>query len=562
MTTNNDQSSTLIQLHSKLRRRLIPSLMTGFLLQIAAVERLSLSFTKEYHHRAQTNHRAFLARATAAAARLRRRRAHRTPSASPLQKRRAVHGSQFLHRLLTKHIDMTSYQEIRRRSSATDRVITDSFAAGELNRRATAAMFATPSNPPARPPREQRQYDCATSLAASPDEQIAADPEALSMPPPPRPISQDFDAPPLRRTRSTSVASRNANRLSLTLPIAPPTSDPSRPKPTSAISSSFPPTPVETPSSSTSSHANEFIIAIATQERRILELREELGRAEAELGSLKKQWSSADAYQRRKNHRAGEATRSLLESPDRDSTSSLSTADLDRKKLLFQSQVSTPTQTRRRVLRGGHTRTLSLLSPPKSKTTFDVLDDEEKDKVRLPPLDQRPTPLLTPDLSKRASWQPRTSFSHSPVPGLVEDFKLGLRAFVEDIRQITVGDEPIKGRNTITSGPLRQPNISGRASPDDSSVDQAQSLRSNAGVSTPTPGTKSRDAGRPARRTGKNKSFSWTPLGIDSVGDSDWSNWESPASAKSVRWSGSTVSNGEKESAHQDREAGSNSSPR
>jgi hypothetical protein len=66
----------------------------------------------------------------------------------------------------------------------------------------------------------------------------------------------------------------------------------------SALASSVPQTPLETPASvaTSPSNANEFIIAIAAQERRVLELKEELAQAEVELAKLKKQWASEEVY--------------------------------------------------------------------------------------------------------------------------------------------------------------------------------------------------------------------------------------------------------------------------
>lgn len=143
------------------------------------------------------------------------------------------------------------------------------------------------------------------------------------------------------------------------------------------------------------------------------------------------------------------------------------------------------------------------------------------------------------------------------MPQLVEDFKLGFRAFVEDIRQITVGEEPINGQNGTPSQTGRSP--AGSSTTEDSkdktprdqdTIRPSQPSRPNvmttfdlAGslAATPTPPARTRDAGRDNVKPVKNKRFSWTPLGFDSLDDTDWSNWESPASTKSSRWSGSTV---------------------
>lgn len=62
---------------------------------------------------------------------------------------------------------------------------------------------------------------------------------------------------------------------------------------------------------------SSLLTAIASQERKVLELREELQRAEAELDTLKKQWASSEKTKKRTeiNHRAEPLL--PLRSPDR-----------------------------------------------------------------------------------------------------------------------------------------------------------------------------------------------------------------------------------------------------
>jgi hypothetical protein len=152
---------------------------------------------------------------------------------------------------------------------------------------------------------------------------------------------------------------------------------------------------------------------------------------------------------------------------------------------------------------------------------------------------------------------------------LVEDFRTGLRAFVEDIRQITVGDEPISGHSPRPAGHLRRSesvSLGGRSSPlVDSDTIRASNhnnnntrVRANAIFDSPSPVTSSptpsssssrsrREGSRDSKgKVAKNKHFSWTPLSLDSVDDNDWSNWESsPTPVKTTRWSGSTIHSGE-----------------
>jgi hypothetical protein len=501
--------------------------MTEFLLRICAVDRCSTVFFNEYRSLNESHNKALVARASAAAARLWRRRANKA-HVTPLYKRRLVYGCHSLQRILQRRLDMASHQEIRRRSSAADRTTVEPA----LTAIATTTTFASPPDLAQAHEAQQPQADDAASI--------------LSTPPP------SDNAVTAGRPRATSLATRNANRLSLTLPIAPPTSYPSRPTPT-ATPSSVPPTPVDASSAASPSDPNEFIIAIAAQERRVLELREELARAEADLTSLKRQWTIKDALLKR-NPAHHTDSRRPLSTPDEESLSARRSLDIDRRKLLLQNQ-STPTQSRRKVIRGGHARTLSLLSPVKTDATFADAQEADVQPLKLPPADKRTAQLLNPNLSKRASWAPRSHQSTPSVPSIVEDFRLGLRAFVEDIRQITVGDEPIRGQGprdpTLTR---RESSIADEADsgldtirPSHSARPKVSSVLDSPGSAdvAPTPGSKDTDAPQEKPKATKSKRFSWTPLGLDSLDDNAWSNWESPVSIKSARWSGSTInSNG------------------
>lgn len=519
--------------------------MTSFLLRVCTANRLPHTLLYEERRLNESFHRALVARATA---RLRRLRAFRAP-ATLLQKRRKIHGCHSLNKLIQRHPDMATQdqQQLRRRcSSAAERAPVEPLSVPEATTTTLdpAVQTTSPSTTHGKVSPEALKALC------------GAETDAEAMPPPPLPQSTE-DNTSTRQSRSTSTASRNANRLSLTLPIALPTYDPSRATPTSAVSSSVPPTPIDSVTAKTPVANNEFIIAVAAQERRVLELREELARAEADLVTLKKQWTAQEAAQKRASLRQLDLGRTTTPTPDDEPTSAHRSIDLDRRRSLLLNQ-STPTNTpgRRRVLRGGHTRTLSLLSPPKSDSGFAVHEDRESEVLKLPPTEQRVAQLTNPTLSKRSSWQPRMQQAPpggAAMPQLVEDFKLGFRAFVEDIRQITVGDEPVNGQAAF-SGQAGQASAAsparGDAQTNQDTIKPASSKRpdvmtafdrTTSATSTPTPATRTRDAGKEKMKPVKNKRFSWTPLGIDSMDDSDWSNWDSPGSAKTARWSGSTV---------------------
>lgn len=598
---------------------LIRSLMTGFLLQLAAVHRCStalltlfnetpVSVSVPTRYLTPVQNRALVARAAVAATRLRRRRANNRAPATHLQRRRKIiHSFQkrISHPFETRLVRMappasasTSHQDIRRRrrSSVADwtlenNSVLSAVASSSIISTATATTATVSQPPPPLPTRghsgarrAQNRYTSNNAPSsvpapaqAKPQQQQHQYQQKVGA------MSETMPSPPSRtqsfrgHSRSQSAACRQINRLSLTLPIALPTSDPSRPTPTSSTCPSIPPTPIDSTVTSPLD-ANEFIIAIAAQERRVLELREELLRAETDLTSLKRQWSQ-DAPNKRGELRAAESFQPASSSSDDETRRSV---ELDRRKMMLQNQnqpgqqnnttdkKDAPAHNRRRVMRGGHTRTLSLLSPAKTEAAFSLHEDfqnaprpqlQHSESFKLPPLERRTSQLINQNLAKRASWQPRTQQTVPTYPQIVEDFKLGLRAFVEDIRQITVGDEPISGQTQPTASTAvdyrnKNNTNSPKGSPgNQDTIKASQKPRAKVGniFDSPSPSASSAKSIGKAKqalpekeraKAGKNKHFSWTPLGFDAVDDDDWSNWESPSSVKTSRWSGSTIGNG------------------
>ena len=311
----------------------------------------------------------------------------------------------------------------------------------------------------------------------------------------------------------------------------------------------------------------------------MLELREELNRAESDLAKLKKQWATHEAYRKRSERRNIEPLRpiSIIADPQEDAATRRS-VELDRRKALLLGQLTqqnTPEKSRRRVFRGGHTRTLSLLSPTKVDG-FSVHEDlpetlksrfEENDS----PYINRYAPITPTQLSKRASWAPRSTVQPTGVKQIAQDLRHGLWTFMEDLRQATVGEEPITGQGTYlrgNDGALRS-TLSGSRSPLGNAGDQ-DTIRASGTASRPRAAAAFEDPAVPgSRSTGEEevqnasseaepstqrrtltrsntegsktmKRFSWTPLTVDSYDDNDWSNWDSP-SVNSPRWSGTTV---------------------
>ncbi|PHH61890.1 hypothetical protein CDD81_7754 [Ophiocordyceps australis] len=529
--------------------------MTAFLLRTCAANRcLALAYNENrqlnrHRHRAPSTRPGF-----GEAISHRRKRLGR--SCSPCGHRRRVsrrwlggNGSQSLHRLLaypTTHAiadgSMALQHEIRRRASAPVRPPDCSESAAVT----TAVVLPADSDEAHGTHNEPAGFDCQATPAPPPATSFkAAATEARASDAAPT----DFTTP------------RTINRLSLTLPIAPPTSEPSRPPPksVSASSSSVSQTPNQTSTPASASDVSDFIIAIAAQERRVLELREELGRAESHLASLKKQWTAKEAQIKRHGNHHVQVTHNVAPRAVLDASGPCQrNVELDRRKLLLQSQHQTQSQStpstanRRRVIRGGHTRTLSLLSPAHPDATFATNECSGMGGLKRRSVEEIVAqPGNSSVKAHQLTPQPRSACNSPGVPQLVEDFKLGFRAFVEDIRLITVGEEPVRGQVATGRGTVPQQHM-GSSAQRSAARDEPSSpwttrgpqlKKSNALDSvTPTPIGRIANIGVEKPKPTKSKRYSWTPLGLDSLDDSDWCNWETPApAAKSPRWSGSTI---------------------
>ncbi|RCI15759.1 hypothetical protein L249_2053 [Ophiocordyceps polyrhachis-furcata BCC 54312] len=507
--------------------------MTAFLLRLCFINKLSHSLPDDYRHFTQAHYKTLAARA----ARQRLRRAIRASSTRSLHTRRRRHGSQSFQsplriRGLIQHSPGPSSSAITTAVGAIEPSPSAIMNSSSHDTHCSSTDQCQPESAPDTPQachRKQQPADDATSKTDGTARLSPTEPGRC-----------------LHRSRPVSVASRAFNRLSLTIPIAPPTSGPSRPTPASGAPPPIPPAAVETPKLPLSSDANDFIIAVAAQERRVLELREELARAEAELALLKSRWSEeprATKGPAQAPDMPGSATSDMA---DEVSLASRRSAELDRRKFLLQSQSvthDTPQGNRRKVIRGGHARTLSLLSPSRLSSEISLPGNNV-----LGATDPRPVQAAAhPAQLKRASWQPRSVQSSPTVPQIVEDFKLGLRAFVDDLRQITVGDEPV--RVTPTSrGPALASRRGSAGGPERLRSGLASVSQTNTpspAMASPMPDNRILAAARIERpKPVKSKPFSWTPLGFDSMDDSDWSNWESPSVSKTTRWSGSTVNSG------------------
>lgn len=390
-------------------------------------------------------------------------------------------------------------------------------------------------------------------------ESAAASKTGGLMCPPPRPDQG--------QVRPLSFSSRPNNRLSLSLPIqasdrdfynstrlTPTSSDPStrQASPTTDIVISLSP-----------NDSGSFLVALAAQERRVLELKEELSRAESELKKLKRRWAVHEASRTVVRSRIETNNVELCAKQPSGSGINVMNADddneipikrsleFDRRKAIL---AGANKDSRRKIISGGHTRALSLLSPVQSShrpglEPVSAVDAESKDTV---------SSTLTRDISQESSQVRTTKVRHSyqdsatsGVKQIAEDIKLGLWSFMEDLRQATVGDEAVTGMSVVESKTTQHVpgKKSGRCSPardphrGQSQSKMAPGTRDTKNVASaalpPEAGEKvTKDSGLEAQTPKSSKSR----LHLASSLDDDWSHWDSPVSnGGSGRWSNSTA---------------------
>lgn len=367
-----------------------------------------------------------------------------------------------------------------------------------------------------------------------------------------------------RHTRAQSYTPRRPNRLSLSFPVAASNSGSERPTPTSTNPSpSRTPAPDSVPPSPNDS--NSFLVAIAGQERRVLELKEELQKAEGELATLKLQWAAHERAKKRAEIRHIQPLQPLqsvvteggrpgeeVDGPTRQS------AELERRKALLS---NIPREPRRKVITGGHTRTLSLLSPDRSNYTQPFPPVQESAAESREPPRSTTMPDTTKGITKIRSRHSYQGGVTDNARQIAVDVKAGLWTFLEDLRQATVGDEPITGKSNRTggdsprSGPKRKGSPGNQLKTEGDQTTQLQkgnisprtwdSLTGSSSVLLDAGGTYYLDASRQGSKSAaaaKEDVAKLFPPDADELDDS-WGEWDSPAPV-SPRWSGSTELSG------------------
>lgn len=266
----------------------------------------------------------------------------------------------------------------------------------------------------------------------------------------------------------------NSKRLSLNFP--PPSRLSSRPP-------SWHASPVFGSDSVKSPTEGNFLTILAAQERRVLELREELKRAEEDLTRLKTSWSAHEVMKKQQQTRRVLPLQPLAtdlylfdnsEEEELNETQRLAQKEIDRRRAMLSGVRSSG----RKVFSGSrHTRTLSLLSPDKGTLSTPFPGAESPRRKLNPAFNPRGSlerSSTTPDLSLQPTLNKNQDILNdiTGVPKdavlaagkqMMGDMKDTFWTFVGDIKQATVGTEAMTGPSSIYASSHHQNRPLGRS---------------------------------------------------------------------------------------------------
>ena len=213
--------------------------------------------------------------------------------------------------------------------------------------------------------------------------------------------------------------------------------------------------------------SSAFLTAVAAQERRVLELKEELERAESDLERLKRQWASYETSKKMNEIRHVEQLRPISKSVS--SANSFNPDGLPgaSKELAGRKVPSIHSkQSQMTVFPGSrHTRALSLLSPKLSvnqltiSPSTTVLDEPRKVENGAAKYNAVVANALTPIVRpvsnkaglKESEKAPSKDIFLETGKQFVGDLREGLRTFFGDIKQSTVGNERVSSDSSNSS---------------------------------------------------------------------------------------------------------------
>ena len=292
-----------------------------------------------------------------------------------------------------------------------------------------------------------------------------------------------------------------------------------------------------------SSDTDPLLRLIAARERRVLELKEEMAREEAELAKLKTQWASQEARRKRSEMRRAEPMRAM-HSPHKSSHGSFPAAaagqsrgSQDSAETDASGTTARPT-TRTKFEGGRHLRALTLTGKEGGSSQATSANGTPRAGTPSPPLDpaSAPAPRRASRDQSRDRDRPVPAKTAHPANGpgaagtLMGDLRENLWTFIEDLKQATVGEEatvspgkappPVKtnGANASPVVPPRMDSLGKRAS---MPPPRTKGVMAGSAASTPTP--RPQQQPRPPPRP---PTLARTDL-VDEDADA-WGIWESP----------------------------------
>lgn len=297
--------------------------------------------------------------------------------------------------------------------------------------------------------------------------------------------------------------------------------------------------------------SDSFLTALAAQERRVLEIREGLQKAEEDLEKLKKHWAVHESTKRKDEPRHLQQQQPLNKlllgssMPSSDHDSANASKELDGQKITS----SSIRYSHRKVFAGSrHTRALSLLpsKDPRSRSDLLLRDNGPQQVHHAAATDTAAHAIAPKPASSSLASGPQKDVIMETGKQLIGDIRQGLWTFLEDFKQLTVGDEGIgsAGLRTLPARnvgniPRRQNMKRKRTTPKDNIARKAGALD----VMREPWERPQTEASSPKQRFGSALDRSMigptsTPVEFNSDGGNDanssdsdangWDNWDTP----------------------------------
>ncbi|RKF59004.1 hypothetical protein OnM2_063030 [Erysiphe neolycopersici] len=324
------------------------------------------------------------------------------------------------------------------------------------------------------------------------------------------------------------------------------------------------------------SDSNAFLVSLASQERYVFELREELLKAEKELKRLKRFWACHETSKKNGEIINMKPLRPISNSVtaeddiNNQGAMAIQKSEADkRKELLENFKNSKNSKEMRRTFSGNHARTLSLLSPEKSifhqsKESKHLQDQKaiEISTLRKPLISKTNRIVTEPSYRVKNLYSPKNmTIGGKQLVDIAEDvkegFKAGMLNFFEDLRQVTVGDESIiknvTSKNTIINSLIDDSRSFAKTNQDKMDnkgnlIELTTSSDIHENLIDIHPQAQIRSDIKPednslqnksSKKNSKSKTLSLAIPTVDELDDT-WSIWDSPIT-KSPRWSVSTT---------------------